>query len=150
MFADEAVVLSGRFPHHKELIDAWGPRFGESIGGPVAGMHALVAELDEANVPLFAITNFSGEFWKPFAAGEAALFDRFHGIVVSGDEKLVKPDPAIFALSLARFRLVGPEALFVDDRADNVAAAQDAGMKAHLFVDEPGLRARLVSERLLP
>lgn len=150
MYADAAAELTGRFPHHKPLIDAWGPRFGESIGGPVEGMPALVEELDAAGVPLFAITNFSGEFWAPFAKREAALFDRFRSIVVSGDEKIAKPDPCIFALALSRFGLEGPEALFVDDRADNVAAAKDAGMQAHLFIDQPGLRGRLVEEGLLP
>jgi len=149
VFADEAAALAGRFPHHKPLIDAWGPRFGESISGPVAGMAELVAELDDAGVPLFAITNFSAEFWAPFAAREAALFDRFRGIIVSGEEKMVKPDPRIFALALERFGITAGEALFVDDRADNVAAAEAAGMRAHLFVDEPPLRARLVNEGLL-
>ncbi|CAA9518522.1 MAG: Hydrolase, haloacid dehalogenase-like family [uncultured Sphingomonadaceae bacterium] len=149
VYAEAAEDLGGRFPHHRSLIDAWGPRFGESIGDPVAGMRELVEELDGAGVPLFAITNFSAEFWTPFAAKESALFDRFRDIVVSGEEKMVKPDPAIFALALDRFRLTGPEALFVDDRADNVAAAEAAGMRAHLFTDEPGLRARLVAEGLL-
>lgn len=149
LFADQAAALCGRFPHHKPLIDAWGPRFGESIGGPVAGMHELVAELDGAGVPLFAITNFSAEFWAPFAAREAAVFDRFRAIVVSGEEKLVKPDPRIFALALERFGIEADDALFVDDRADNVQAALNAGMRAHLFVDEPGLRKRLAAEGLL-
>lgn len=149
VYAEAAEDLGGRFPHHRPLIDAWGPRFGESIGGPVAGMRALVEELDGAGVPLFAITNFSAEFWKPFAARESTLFDRFRGIVVSGEEKMVKPDPAIFALALDRFGLTGPEALFVDDRADNVAAAEAAGMRAHLFTDELELRARLLAEGLL-
>lgn len=148
--ADEAASLTARFPHHKPLIDAWGPRFGESIGEPVAGMPALVAALDTAGVPLFAITNFSAEFWAPFAAREAAVFDRFRSIVVSGEEKLVKPDPRIFELALQRFGIAAPSALFVDDRAENVAAAEAVGMRAHLFVDEPGLRTRLAAEGLLP
>lgn len=149
LFADEAASLTARFPHHKQLIDAWGSRFGESIGEPVAGMPELVAALDEAGVPLFAITNFSAEFWGPFAAREAAMFDRFRSIVVSGEEKMVKPDPRIFRLALERFGIAAPSALFVDDRADNVAAAAAAGMHAHLFVDEPGLRMRLAAEGLL-
>lgn len=112
-------------------------------------MARLVAQLDDASVPLYAITNFSAEFWTPFRAREAALFDRFRDIVVSGEEKMVKPDPRIFALALRRFGIAAGTALFIDDRPDNVAVAQDAGMKAHLFSDEPGLRTRLREEGVL-
>ena len=104
-FAETSAELIQRFPNHAELIAQWGPRFNETIPGPVADMPELVAELDAADVPLFAITNFSGEFWTPFRAREAALFDRFRDIVVSGDEKLIKPDPAIYRLALKRFGL---------------------------------------------
>lgn len=145
-FVDAAAELTARFPHRRPLIDAWGARFQESIGDPVAGMRELVATLDAAGVPLFAITNFSAEFWGPFADRDAELFGRFRAIVVSGEEKLAKPDPAIFALSCKRFGIAAGDALFVDDRADNVAAAIGIGMRGHVFTDEPRFRAALVDE----
>ncbi len=113
-------------------------------------MHEIVRELDEAGVPLFAITNFSHEFWPPFRAREAALFDRFTDIVVSGEEKMVKPDAAIYHLALARFGLRPDQAVFVDDNADNVAGAEAVGMHAVLFSDAAAFRARLVDLHLLP
>ena len=142
-FAETSAELIEQFPEHEALIAAWGPRFSESLGPPIEGMVELVEELDAASVPLFAITNFSGEFWKPFRADQARLFDRFRDIVVSGDERLVKPDPAIYRLALERFGLGGPEALFVDDRAENVAGAEAVGMQGHLFRDARALRDRL-------
>ncbi|WP_448659270.1 HAD family hydrolase [Sphingomonas sp. CJ99] len=148
-FADCAAELTARHPHHAELIAAWGPRFSETVEDPVDGMAAIVAELDEAGVPLFAITNFSHEFWPPFRAREAALFDRFRDIVVSGEEKLVKPDPAIYRLALDRFGLAPGDAVFVDDNPDNIAAASAMGIDAVLFTDAAAFRAHLVSVRLL-
>lgn len=148
-FAETSAELAARFPEHGDLIAVYGPRFGETIPGPIPGMHELVAELDEGGVPLFSITNFSGEFFRPFRVEHAALFDRFRDIVVSGDEKLVKPDPAIFALSLARFGLAPGEGVFVDDRADNVAAADQAGFIGYLFEGADALRAELVRFGLL-
>ena len=148
-FADAAAELTALHPHHAELIAAWGPRFLESIGDPVPGMHELVAELDEAGVPLFAITNFSGEFWPPFRAREARLFDRFRDIVVSGDERLTKPDPAIYRLALDRFGLTPAESVFVDDNDANVASAAALGIHAILFTDADALRAELVALGLL-
>ena len=131
------------------MIRLWGPRFSEQIPGPMPGMTELVEALDAASVPLFAITNFSGEFFAPFRAREAQLFDRFRDIVVSGDERLVKPDPAIFHLALRRFGLAPGEALFVDDNAANVAGAEAVGIRAHHFRDAATLRAELVALELL-
>jgi 2-haloacid dehalogenase len=148
-YAEAAAELSEKFPAYAHVIAAWSDRFGETITGPVPGMPELVAELDAAGVPLFAITNFSADFWPPFHARERAFFSRFRDIVVSGEEKLLKPDPAIYYLALDRFRLRPADALFIDDRQINVEGAVAVGMQAHLFTDAADLRQRLVAEGLL-
>lgn len=142
-FADTSAELAALHPQHAELIAAWGPRFLESIGDPIAGMSALVDQLEAANVPLYAITNFSHEFWPPFRAREAAMFDRFRDIVVSGAEKLVKPNPAIYRLALDRFGLEAESTVFIDDNEANIAGAKSVGLIALHFVDEPKLRGEL-------
>lgn len=149
-FAETSAELIARYPEHEALIAAWGPRFNESIGGPVPGMAEIVAELDAAGVPLYAITNFSGEFWPSFRATAPELFDRFRDVVVSGDEKLVKPDPAIYALALRQFGLAQGEAVFVDDNLANVVAADAAGLRAVHFSDAAAFRAELVLLGMLP
>lgn len=148
-YAEAAAELSEKFPEYAQVIAAWSDRFGETITGPVPGTHEIVAALDAAGVPLFAITNFSADFWPPFHAKEQAFFSRFRDIVVSGQVKLLKPDPAIYYLALDRFRLRPAEALFVDDRRINVEGALAVGMQAHLFTDAAELRARLVADGLL-
>ncbi|MDB5669837.1 MAG: family phosphatase [Alphaproteobacteria bacterium] len=148
-FDEAASELSERFPDYAHLIAAWGDRFGETITDPVPGVHAIVEELDAHGVPLFAITNFSADFWPPFHARQRAFFARFRDIVVSGEEKLLKPDPALYFRALDRFGVKPAEALFVDDRRINVEGAIAVGMKAHLFVDADDLRARLEAEGLL-
>ena len=130
------------YPEHARLIHAYASRFTETIPGPVAGMVDLVARLDAAGVPLYAITNFGHEFWQMFRPTQP-LFDRFADIVVSGSEQLAKPDPAIFRLALDRFALAPHQALFVDDNPDNVAAAAAMGIAAHRFVDAATLERRL-------
>jgi 2-haloacid dehalogenase len=148
-FAEAAAELSERLPDYAAHIAAWGDRFGETITDPVPGVHAIVEALDARGVPLFAITNFSADFWPPFRAREEAFFRRFRDIVVSGEEKLLKPDPAIYYRALDRFGLKPAEALFVDDRAINVEGARAVGMPAHLFTNAEDLRARLQAEGLL-
>ena len=142
-FAETSAELTARFPHHADLIAAWGPRFNESNRALIPGMGALLAELDQAGVPLYAITNFSGELFPPFRAKYPALFDRFRAILVSGDEKLVKPDAAIYRLALDRFGVEATDAVFIDDRADNVAGAEAVGMRGIVFTDADALRRSL-------
>jgi 2-haloacid dehalogenase len=149
-FADTSAERIAMFPEHADLIRAWGERFDETILGPVDGMHEIVAELDAKGVPIFGISNFSHEFFPPFRAAEAQLFDRFRDIVVSGDEKLIKPDPAIYTLALKRFGLAPGEGYFIDDSLANVESARANGFVAHHFVQgAAAVRAELVEMGLL-
>ncbi|MAW99376.1 MAG: hydrolase [Sphingomonas sp.] len=148
-FAETSAELAALYPQHADLIAAWGPRFNESISGPVPGMHEIVAELDSAGVPIFGITNFSHEFWPPFRAEWESVFAPFRGVVVSGEERLVKPDPAIYRLALNRFGLEPQDAVFVDDNPANVAAAAALGIDAVQFTDAAAFRAKLVEAGLL-
>ena len=148
-FAETSAELIAAWPRFADAIAAYGPRFSETITGPLPGMEAIVRQLHANGVPLFAITNFSHEFWPPFRGQEAAIFDLFADIVVSGEERLVKPDPAIYALALARFGIAGDAAIFIDDRADNVAGAEAAGMLGHVFRGAGDLRTRLEALGLL-
>ncbi len=113
------------------------------------GMIEIVEEMDAAGVPLYAITNFSGELWRPFRATVEPVFARFRDVVVSGDERMVKPDAAIYALALERFGLEPGEAVFVDDSLANVEGAAKAGIHAVLFTDAAAFRAELVRLGLL-
>lgn len=148
-FEEAAAELSKKFPAYAALISQWGSHFGETIKDPVPGVHAIVEDLDARGVPLFVITNFSADFWPPFAERERDFFRRFRDIVVSGEEKLLKPDPAIYHLSLKRFGLRPDEALFIDDREVNVEGARAVGVNAHLFTTAKDLRVRLETEGLL-
>lgn len=120
------------FPDHAPLIDAYATRFNETIPGPMPGSLELVERLDAAGVPLFAITNFGHEFWEGFRPTQP-VFDRFRDIVVSGTEKLMKPDPAIYALAIERFGIDPAGAIFIDDVAANIAGAESVGIAGHHF-----------------
>ncbi|MFZ5726329.1 MAG: HAD family hydrolase [Pseudomonadota bacterium] len=140
--ADMLPELKADFPDHAALIDAYAARFNETIPGPVPGSLELVERLDDAAVPLFAITNFGHEFWEGFRPTQP-VFDRFQGIVVSGAEKLTKPDPAIYRLAIERFGIDPAGALFIDDVPANVAAAESVGMAGHVFAGAAALEQEL-------
>lgn len=133
------------FPAYEPLIRAYATRFNETIPGPMPGMAALVDELVAANVPLFGITNFGAEFWDVFCP-TARLIDPMRDVVVSGVERLMKPDPAIYRLALDRFALDPADALFIDDRAENCTGAEAMGITAHMFTESGALRRWLVEQ----
>lgn len=146
--ADMTAELTAQYPHYGHLIKAYRTRFNETIPGPVPGSLEIVDDLATQGVPLFAITNFGAEFWDMFRPTQP-IFDLFGDIVVSGVEKLVKPDPAIYALALERFGLQHGEAIFVDDNHANVVSARANGFAAHHFTDARRLRSELETLGLL-
>lgn len=137
-----------RFPRYRALIEAYATRFNESIPGPVPGSLELVEALDRAGVPLYAITNFGADFWHGFRATQP-VFDRFRDIVVSGVERLVKPNPAIYALAARRFGHPPGRMLFIDDGIANISAAVACGWQGHHFTDAARLREDLRARGLI-
>lgn len=141
----ERIVL---YPDFEPEIRAYATRFNESIPGPVPGSIELVERLDRRGMPLFAITNFGAEFWAGFRP-TAPVFDRFRDIVVSGEEKLAKPDSAIFTHAEQRFGHEASAMLFIDDNLANIEAAAGCGWQVHHFTDAPGLEADLLERGLI-
>ncbi|WP_394270933.1 HAD family hydrolase [Qipengyuania sp.] len=126
------------YPEFEAHLQAYATRFNETIPAPMPGSIELVEQLHRAGVPLFAITNFGAEFWAGFRP-TASVFDLFRQIVVSGEELVAKPDPAIFVLAADRFGFPPGRMLFVDDNDDNIAAAHRLGWQVHRFRDAASL-----------
>lgn len=131
-FADGIAEKVARHPQWAREIRAWDEQWHEMVPGPIDGTVAALAALRASGVPTYAVTNFSAEKFAecldrfPFLTG-------FVDVVVSAQEKLVKPDPAIYRVLLDRNRLDPATCLFVDDLAENVLAARTVGMKAVRF-----------------
>jgi 2-haloacid dehalogenase len=146
---DGVAALSARHPHRAELIAAFHHRWRETVPGPVEGAPELLADLARAGHPLYAITNFSSAKFAEARARFPFLASAFRDVVVSGDEGLLKPDPAIYRLCLARNRLDPADTIFIDDSPANVAAAEALGIDAILFTTTPALRDALAARGLL-
>ena len=146
--AEMVAELAAEYPQHAELIGHYVPRWLETIPGPVPGMIDLAEKLALLGYPLFGITNFGVEFWDIFRP-TAPIFDLFRDIVVSGAEKLVKPDPAIYHLAIERFGIDPSRALFIDDRQDNIESAVACGLQGHVFRDTATLLAELEARGIL-
>lgn len=137
-FADMVAERSREFPEYTDHIIAYSERFPESIPGPVDDMLDLVGALANRGVPLFAISNFGAEAWAQFRPS-ASIFDLFSDIVISGEEKLIKPDAAIYELALKRFSRRADQCLFIDDRPENIEAGEAIGIAGHHFTNATSL-----------
>ncbi|WP_206241997.1 HAD family hydrolase [Novosphingobium terrae] len=148
-FAQMVAERSALYPDQAELIEAYADRWIESIPGPIPGTPALVDRLAARGVPLYAITNFGVEAFDLFRPTMPQL-EHMRDIVVSGEEKMVKPNDDIFHHAAERFGHAPAEMLFVDDNAANIATAQRLGWHTHHFVGgAQALEADLVARGLL-
>jgi 2-haloacid dehalogenase len=147
-FADGVAELVERHPVHAAAITAYHERWTEMLGGDIPGTVELLAELRETGVPLYALTNWSAETFG-IARERFEFLAWFDGVLVSGEERIVKPDPAIFRLLLDRFGLDPETTFYVDDSPANVAAAGRLGFDAVPFTDPEQLRRDLEGRRLL-
>ena len=147
-FADAVAELLPRHPDQSELIAAYGQRFDEMIAGPIEGTVEILAELTRAGVPRYGLTNFSAETFRP-QRQRFEFLSWFDGIVVSGEEGVIKPDPRIFRILLERYGIAPEEAVFIDDSPTNAAAATALGIHGIHFRSPEALRSELVSLGLL-
>ncbi|MDB5571430.1 MAG: 2-haloalkanoic acid dehalogenase [Hyphomicrobiales bacterium] len=145
-YAQAIAERTALYPQYAAAIRAYDPRWQETLTGAIQGTVDILEDLRAAGVPTYAITNFPAEKFDETCALYPFL-QGFLGVVVSGRERLVKPDPAIFRLFLERHGLRAHDCAFIDDNLANVAAAQALGFHALAFTDPAKLRADLCDLR---
>jgi len=136
------------FPEKKSLIEAFYDRWEEMLGGEIGESVKILRELKNKGESIYALTNWSGETF-PIAEERFDFLQWFDGTLVSGVEKMVKPDPAIFHLLLKRYELRAQDCLFIDDSIINIDAASEMGFETHHFKSPAGLRQNLIDVNLL-
>ncbi|HMB76075.1 MAG TPA: HAD family phosphatase [Kiloniellaceae bacterium] len=141
-------ALTAQHPAFAAEIAAYYDRFHEMIPGEIAGSVELLKALKARGRPLYGLSNYTRETFRETKErfGFFALFD---GIVVSGEEGVMKPDPDIFRRLIARYRLRPESAFFIDDNRANVEAAAALGFATHHFQDAEGLARHLTALELL-
>ena len=146
----EAVAeLIGRHPAQADLIRAYRERWQETLSGPIDGSVAILGEVRAAGHRILGLTNWSHETF-PLARTLFPFFHWFEGIVVSGEEKLIKPDPRLYVRLLERYRVDPARAVFIDDSLKNVEAAAALGIHGIHFRSPSALRDELTALGVLP
>ncbi len=143
-FAELIAERSALFPDEADLIAAYWERWDEMSGPAIDDTVAVLDEVQALGVPTFALTNWSAET-LPRVRHRYRFLDSFDGMLVSGEEGIIKPDPAIYRLMCRRFDLSPERSFFVDDSVANVDAARALGFASHRFVDAAAFRSALIA-----
>lgn len=142
-------LLVNRHPEWKEYIEAYYGQWEEMLGGPIHETVEVFRELKESGrYRLYALTNWSAELF-PIALDRYAFLHWFDGRVVSGEEKMRKPFPEFYQLTLDRFGLRPEEVVFIDDNLRNIEAASRMDIPSIRFESAGQLRAELTQKGLL-
>jgi 2-haloacid dehalogenase len=140
--------LVAEHPRHETEIRAWWDRWDEMFDGVIGETETAMEALAARGVPQFALTNMSHHAW-PGVQAMSPAFRHIRAAVVSAEEQLIKPDPAIYRVALERTGLEPRDLLFVDDSAANIEAARALGFHVHHFTDPATLWPTLVAHGLL-
>ncbi|MDD3726901.1 MAG: HAD family phosphatase [Dysgonamonadaceae bacterium] len=140
-------LLQAKHPEYKELIGHYYGRWDEMLGGDIKE-NVRVLEMLRPKYALFGLTNWSAETIT-IAYNRYDFFKHFDGIVVSGDENIVKPDPKLYQVLLNRYNLKANESLFIDDNLKNIEIAREMGFHTIHFTENVDLEKEVRDRGLL-
>ena len=141
-FAQAVAELQKQYPQYAAQIAVYFDRWEEMLGGEIPGMADLVRTLKRKGYKLYGLSNWSAETF-PVARAKYAVFDALDGMVVSGQEKCIKPFPKIYQILLSRYNLKAEDCIFIDDNIKNVEAARELGFSAIRFTSPQELKNEL-------
>ena len=140
-------ILQEKFPEHAVKIQLFYDQWEKMINGDIPQNVTVLRNLKE-KYKLYGLTNWSAETF-PIVFKRFAFFTLFDGIVISGEEKLIKPDKKIFELMLDRYRLEAKNSLFIDDNMKNIQAAKEMGFVTIHVTEKTDLKRELQAMGLI-
>lgn len=148
--------MRNNHPEMGHLFDVFEHQWYDFVKGPIPGTVDILERLEKRSTPLFALTNWPHQVWPPRGPIGAdpghhdySFIERFRDVVVSGQVRMHKPNDDIYLHALEKFGLAAEDAVFVDDLAENVEAANRLGITGLQFVSSGKLEEDLVELGLL-
>lgn len=143
-FAEGVKELQDRFPEYAKEIQLFDDEWRRTVKGCFPESVALLKKLKAGGLGIYGLSNWSWEKAEGLIK-EYDFFKLFDGMVISGIEKVSKPDPKIYQILLNRYHLKAEECVFIDDNAANIQAADALGFYAIVFDDIHNVTDKLKS-----
>jgi 2-haloacid dehalogenase len=147
-FAEAIAERLDEHPEHTSLIRAYVERWAEMLGGAIEGTVEILRALRGRGTPVYSLTNWSAETFH-HAEARFEFLTWFEDILVSGRERIMKPDPAIYRRLLDRNALSPERGVFIDDVPENLEGAHAIGLDTIHFTSPEALRAELEARGLI-
>lgn len=141
-FKEGIAILSEEHPHYADLIQAYDTHWEDSITDMYHGTVEILRRLKGEGWPIYLLSNFSAEKF-PLMRERYEFLNLFDDMIISGEHKLIKPDPAIFQLTLKRIDRKASECLFIDDSLANIETARNMGFHTIHFQSPEQLESDL-------
>jgi len=145
--SEGTILLQKKFPEFHSTIQLYYDKWETMLKGDIPGTVALLYKLKK-KYKLYGLTNWSAETIS-IAYNRFSFFKEFDGIIVSGQEKMIKPSKQIYQLLLNRYNLNAEHTIFIDDNINNIKAAEEVGLYGIHFENPSQLETRLSSINLI-
>lgn len=144
--ADGTDIIVEKFPEWEKEIRAYYDNWTVMLKSDIPQNVEVLRKLSKTNYQLFGLTNWSSETF-PFALENYDFFKLFNDkIVVSGTEKMKKPDPRIWEILLDRYKISAQESVFIDDNPANIIVAKNLGFEVILIENNTNLETKLLEK----
>tara|TARA_B110000263_G_C15169422_1_gene446190 strand:- start:5 stop:610 length:606 start_codon:yes stop_codon:yes gene_type:complete len=138
--AENEIIL--KFPNYKKQIKMYYSNHRRMIKGVFLDSIEVLNQLKSANYYCYVLSNWSAETFKGMK-DEYAFLNQFDGMIISGEDKLIKPNSAIYQLAINRFDLDPETTVFIDDKLENVQAAKKNGFKIIHLIDPTKIKKEI-------
>ena len=132
--AEAELELIPKFPHYEKEIKMYYKNHRKMIRGVFEESIDILKKLKDKNYDCYVLSNWSAETFEGMT-DDYPFLKLFDGLLISGEDKLIKPDHAIYQLARDRFNLNPEETVFIDDKLENIQAAQEMNFKTIHLTD---------------
>ena len=126
--------LIPKFPHYEKEIKMYYKNHRKMIRGIFKTSIKILEKLKDHNYECYVLSNWSAETFIGMV-DDYPFLKLFDGLLISGQDRLIKPDAAIYELAITRFNLTPQETVFIDDKLENIEAAKKLNFKTIHLVD---------------
>ena len=144
--AEGTTELVAQYPEWEKEIRMYYSEFEKMLSGQIADMEEYIKELKGRGFRIYGLSNWSVETFAMIRP-KYPILDLMEDMVISGKEKVMKPDAKIYQIALSRFGIKPEESVFIDDNVNNIIGCEAAGIHGIVFKDAGQLRSDL--EKLL-
>jgi len=141
-FKDGEKELIVQFPKYTKEIQMYYPNHHKMIKGTFQNSIDQLLELKFHNYLCYVLSNWSAETFIE-VKNDYSFLNKFDGLLISGEDKLVKPDKAIYKLAISRFDLIPDKTVFIDDKIENIEAAKELNFKTIHIIDPKNIKEQI-------